>query len=169
MANTYSFGKQNFDIFLNYDGEFNNWFNNRMSFNLKELETTENIKIADVVLGEDYWINAAVNENEFVSIKNDCEADPEQWTYFRTEEVLSGLIPQKLSYRAILRKLLYLCHHNFYMLYRLNYNLSFSIYQRYYHMLYFYYLLQNEQQEGLSSQDKSRFEVPPIRVIHHKI
>lgn len=63
---TYSFGKNTFNILTNYDGEFNNWFNNRISFNVKSLESTENVKLADVILGEDYWTNLTINENEYI-------------------------------------------------------------------------------------------------------
>lgn len=102
VANTYSFGKQNFDIFLNYDGEFNNWFNNRISFNLKGLESTENVKLANIVLGDDYWTNATINENVFVcgeSQKYDKDTNIELTANFVTNDIenISLLAPHKIK------------------------------------------------------------------------
>lgn len=66
ICNTYSFGKQTFDVYSNYDGEFNNLFNNVISFNVENVESLNNIKMADVILGEEYWTNITVNENEYL-------------------------------------------------------------------------------------------------------
>jgi hypothetical protein len=41
-------------------------FNNVISFNVENVESLNNIKMANVILGEEYWTNITVNENEYL-------------------------------------------------------------------------------------------------------
>ena len=61
IASTHSFGKTNIDVLLNYDGEFNNWFNNVITVNVDKVPSGKQISI---IPGEDYWFNIKINKNE---------------------------------------------------------------------------------------------------------
>ena len=63
VANSYSFGKSNIDIMLNYDGDLNNWYNNSIRLNLTGL-TPESKMTFGIKMVEDYPIDMTINENE---------------------------------------------------------------------------------------------------------
>lgn len=105
VMNTYSFGQNTVNVNINYDGEFNNWFHNRISFNVENLESTDLIKITP---GENYWFNLAINENErFVG--EDKESSDEilfklenlDNNSFKDVSILSPYKIKKLDFSAI--------------------------------------------------------------------
>lgn len=67
IADTYSFGQKTIELNINYDGEFNNWFHNRISFNLS---SDGEVSIVPAV---DYWFNFATNENNLVDKEHSNE------------------------------------------------------------------------------------------------
>lgn len=72
IGNTYTFGKNSLDILLNYDGEFNHWFDNKISLTLNNLTPEKEILInvtpsEDKVLNE---FNIVKDENEQIFGEN---------------------------------------------------------------------------------------------------
>lgn len=67
IADTYSFDQKSIDVNINYDGEFNNWFHNRISFNLSEDGEV------NIIPASDYWFNFATNENDLVDKEHQHE------------------------------------------------------------------------------------------------
>ena len=63
VASTYSFGKTDINMLVNYDGELNNWYNNSIRLNLKGL-TPESTNSFVVRMSESYPIDVTLNENE---------------------------------------------------------------------------------------------------------
>lgn len=61
ILHTYSFGQQTIQANLNYDGEFSDWFRNRISFNVEDLTDT---KLVDIVPTEEYYFNLVKDEND---------------------------------------------------------------------------------------------------------
>lgn len=84
-----SFGKTQISLNINYDGEFNNWFHNRMSFNLVEDGT---IKITPA---EDYYFNFAINENELLAEKEILKLDKSYNFNIEKNDNISLLSPYK--------------------------------------------------------------------------
>lgn len=62
VMKSYTFGQTIVNGRVNYDGEFNNWFNNRITFKTEKLP--ENAEFANIVPGEKYWFNIAYNVNK---------------------------------------------------------------------------------------------------------
>ena len=91
MAYTLSFGKDKIYINVNYDGEFNNWFHNRMSFNLSESGTVK------ITPAEDYYFNFAINENERIGEDQFILKNNESSFLLDENENISLLSPYKLK------------------------------------------------------------------------
>lgn len=95
IVNTYSFGQTYLNVNLNYEGEFNNWFDNRITFNIESPETKELIKVTP---GSDYWFNLAYEGNRLM--ESDVKTSDE--LYLTIPEIkdyqnLSILSPYKIK------------------------------------------------------------------------
>lgn len=62
VCNTYSFGQSDIKVNINYDGEFNNWFNNRITLNVEKDNVQNNVIKIDPY--ENYCFNIAYNVNK---------------------------------------------------------------------------------------------------------
>jgi hypothetical protein len=67
FGESHSFGFSNIKVNLNYDSQFNNWFKNKVSFDVDNLETEKDINLLDIVVGkENSWTNIIKNETDKV-------------------------------------------------------------------------------------------------------
>lgn len=102
IADTLSFGQETINVNINYDGEFNNWFHNRIGFNLSETG------IVNIVPAEDYYFNITKNENE--RITSDIKANKNDNVLFEVEagdnnSLLSPYKIRKIDFSEVADKL----------------------------------------------------------------
>lgn len=102
IADTLSFGQETINVNINYDGEFNNWFHNRIGFNLSETG------IVNIIPAEDYYFNIAKNENE--RITSDIKANKNDNVLFEVEagdnnSLLSPYKIRKIDFSEVADKL----------------------------------------------------------------
>lgn len=102
IADTLSFGQEIINVNINYDGEFNNWFHNRIGFNLSEKG------IINIIPAEDYYFNVAKNENE--RITSDIKANKNDNVLFDVEagdnnSLLSPYKIRKIDFSEVADKL----------------------------------------------------------------